>query len=45
MLLNSPFRCGYCSKRYGTFAPDFAHRLPLKKSARRAITRARILHC
>jgi len=45
MLLNSPFRCGYCSKRFGTCAPDFAHRLPLKKSARRAITRARILHC
>lgn len=44
-LLDSPYRCGYCSNLYGTYMPNFAHKSTLKRISRTAITRARILRC
>lgn len=45
LLLNSPFRCAYCSKFYGASAPNFVNKLTLQRVARRAIARTRILRC
>jgi hypothetical protein len=44
-ILNSPFRCKYCSNLYGTNTPNFIHKSTFKRISRRAITRTRILRC
>ena len=36
-LLNAPFRCAHCRRRYG--AADFVHRKPLSGPVRMALTR------
>jgi hypothetical protein len=42
ILLDAPFRCGYCRRYYGTCQPHFLERTPLSLKARVAITRMRL---
>ncbi|MGZ9709208.1 hypothetical protein ACXX82_00675 [Glaciimonas sp. GNP009] len=42
ILLDAPFRCGYCQSYYGTCHPRFLERTPLNLKARVAITRMRL---